>query len=567
MNLKIKNIITLLKVNWKPALAVAMINIPLSIALAVASLGSSSSSIPMMGIITAIFGGLAASIFASNKHNVYGPAGSLSATLIAFLLAVKGDLLLIPILTLITAIIIFLVGKLKLSKYIMLIPASALSGFLMGIGLIIMMSQLNQALGIVPIEKTDSVVSGIIQTFSQIRETNIPTFLLFLFSFLFLFIYKFFKISKKIPGTILITIFGIAFGYIIANFYPETPMDSIKTLKTSFEGLKFSLVDFSYLGNNLIDKLKDIEILLIILKFSFSVAIIAVLETLISSKAIAKKTKTTFNKNREIFGLGMSNIFSGLAGGMPSTAVIVRTVFNADSGANSRFSSFLGSIIVLLITFLFFDYFTYIPMPVIAAILVNISIGLIDLKELSKYRKLDKVSYFIAFIVAIVTFLEDPMSGIVFGTLLALLYFIKDISNGIIYVSIFKKGYFSKRISLRKYLRKQENEDTIILKFPTAINYINTESFQEQISNINNIKNIVFSFSQVVMIDIDGIEFLDDAVSDLKNKKINIYFAGIQSERLRDILDDKLYFQELVGKKRVYESSAYVIKEIKEMNI
>lgn len=541
-----------------------MINLPLSIALAVASLGTSSSVIPMMGIITAVFGGIAASIFSSNKYNIYGPAGAIAVVLIAFLSAMNGDILMVPVLTIITSLIIFMIQKLKLSKYIMLIPASALSGFLMGVGLIIIFSQLNDALGIVPDVERNSALSRIIQTFNQIDQINIATFSIFILTFLFLFFYKFFKISKKIPGAIIVSVIGIFFGYIVTVFYQDSFLNSVKTLKESFDGIKFSFIDITYISESVWNKIKNPEILIIIIKFAFSVAVIALLETLITSKAIAKKTKTKFKKDKEVLGLGMSNLFSGLAGGMPSTAVIVRTVFNADSGANSKVAAFLGSLMVLSISFLFFDYFTYIPMPVIAAILVNISVGLIDLKELSRYRKMDKISYVLAIVVALVTFMEDPIAGIAFGTIAALLFFIKDVSVGKLYVSIFKDTNFIEKISLKKFLKKQNNGfDTIILKFPIAINYINAESFIEQIEKIKKPKNIIFSFTQVAIIDIDGVELLDEIYENLASKKINIYFTGIISERLKSILNDKNYFQELSRKDMVYDSSAYVIKKIK----
>lgn len=561
---KLNYFLKLLKENWQPALAVTMINLPLSIALAVASLGTGSSVIPMMGIITAVFGGVAASIFSSNKYNIYGPAGAIAVVLIAFLAVMDGDILMVPVLTITTSLIIFAIQKLKLSKYIMLIPASALSGFLMGVGLIIIFSQLNDALGIIPAVEKDGAISKILQTLSQINEINFSTFLIFLTTFLFLFFYKFSKISKKIPGAVIVSIGGIIFGYVVSVFFNDSFLNSVETLKSSFSGVRFSFIDLSYISESVFNKIKNPDTLITIIKFAFSVAIIALLETLITSKAISKKTKTKFNKNKEVFGLGMSNLFSGLAGGMPSTAVIVRTIFNVESGANSKVAGFLGAIMVLLISFLFFDYFSYIPMPVIAAILVNISIGLIDLKELSRYRKMDKISYVLALIVALVTFIEDPIAGIVFGTVAALLFFIKDVSTGKLNVSIFKDTHFVEKISLKKYLKKQHKGfDTIILKFPIAINYINAESFIEQIEKIDKPKNIIFSFAQVAIVDIDGIELLDEVYENLKDKKINIYFTGIISERLKEILYDKQYFQELSGKDMVYDSSAYVIEKIK----
>lgn len=117
--------------NWKAGLAVSLINIPLSISLAVASLGSSSINAPLLGLITAIWAGLFAAVFASNKHNIYGPAGALSGIILAFVMQKSGNIIYVPIVAIVTGIIILGVSFLRLTKYITLIPSSALHGFLL----------------------------------------------------------------------------------------------------------------------------------------------------------------------------------------------------------------------------------------------------------------------------------------------------------------------------------------------------------------------------------------------------------------------------------------------------
>lgn len=117
--------------NWKSGLAVSLINIPLSISLAVASLGSDSIDAPLLGLITAIWAGLTAAIFASNKHNIYGPAGALSGIILAFVMQKTGNIVYVPILAIVTGLMILAISFLRLTKYITLIPSSALHGFLL----------------------------------------------------------------------------------------------------------------------------------------------------------------------------------------------------------------------------------------------------------------------------------------------------------------------------------------------------------------------------------------------------------------------------------------------------
>lgn len=121
----------LLKKNWKSALSVSLINIPLSISLAVASLGNGSDSAPLVGILTAVWAGSFAALFASSNFNVYGPAGALSGILLAF--ALQAGPQYVPILAVATGVAVLIVWALKLSRYITLIPGAALHGFLLGV--------------------------------------------------------------------------------------------------------------------------------------------------------------------------------------------------------------------------------------------------------------------------------------------------------------------------------------------------------------------------------------------------------------------------------------------------
>lgn len=128
------SIISRIRGNYKSGIAVALVNIPLSLALAVASLGNHPAA-PLMGILTAIWAGLVASLFASSKHNIFGPAGALSGILLAF--SIQYGAQYVPIVALVSGLLIFIVYTFKLSKYITLIPSSALHGFLLGVGITI----------------------------------------------------------------------------------------------------------------------------------------------------------------------------------------------------------------------------------------------------------------------------------------------------------------------------------------------------------------------------------------------------------------------------------------------
>lgn len=182
-------------------------------------------------------------------------------------------------------------------------------------GITIASTQLNSALGITPHMQHEALYQNVLQTFSQIGETNWLAFSLFLASFVFLQIMK--KFVPKIPGAIPLTVIGVALGGLAtylqgAHLWP-TAFPLVQTIASKFPTLAFSLVDIPNFSSIRSDIFSDLETIKIVVRYSFIIAVIAILETIISAKIAEKMTKQGFDKDKEVFGLGMANIFSGIA--------------------------------------------------------------------------------------------------------------------------------------------------------------------------------------------------------------------------------------------------------------
>lgn len=557
-------LLSLFKTNWKAGLAVALINIPLSISLAVASLGANSTNAPLLGLITAIWGGAIAAIFASNNHNIYGPAGALSGILLAFVLQQNGGVIYIPFVALIAGILILIVSSLKLTKYITLIPSAALHGFLMGVGVTIAASQLNSALGIAAKVQHEAIYQNILQTLSQINEINWTAFTLFILGFAFLITMK--RLAPKIPGAIPLTFIGImiggGFAYLRShNLWPEG-MPLVQSISDKFPSLAFSLIDIPNFASAKTDIFSNLDTVKLIIRYGTIVAVIAILETIISAKIAEKLTKDPFNKDREVFGLGMSNLVSGIVGGMPTTAVLVRTAFNIKSGATHRMSAFLTAVFTLLISWLCFDLFKFLPMPIIAAILMNIAIGMIDVNLYKNIHSLDKISFYLTLFVAFITVADDPIMGIILGTAVALMVFLGKVSQGNADITIFRNKKLFDKMRLENYLKIQDSQDVIIYRFAGTLNYINIESHLEKAKKITKPQTIIFSFGQVNSVDIDGIEAFEEIFDHIKKEGVEMYFTGISNPSIEETLRKLPIFSEIEAKGHLYKSSAFVVDKL-----
>ncbi|MDD3793567.1 MAG: SulP family inorganic anion transporter [Candidatus Gracilibacteria bacterium] len=546
-----------LKTNWKAGLTVAMINIPLSISLAVAS-----GATPMQGIITGIWAGIIASLFASSHYNVFGVAGALSSILLGFvMLHPENGVLLLPLIAIFAGFFILLVYIFKLTKYITLIPSTALHGFLISVGVTIALGQLSGALGLndpaLKIEQHHEIAMNIYELFKNISSTNITSFVTFGLGLSFLIFCK--KYFPKFPAVIVLTIIGIIIGILVS----KGMLPNMLLLVTKFPSLSFSLVDFSFFTSIKIDSFSTfIDIIKSLFTISLVVAIIAIIETIISARIAEKITKVKFNKDREVLGLAISNIGTGLVGGLPNTAVFVRTALNINSGANHRTAAFLIAIFTLIISALLFNgAFKFLPFPIISAILMNIAIGLIDIGLLKKLYSIEKQAFFITLITTFFSVFWEPTYGILIGTAITLIIYIGKITNSDAYVTVFRKGGDREKISLSKYTHSQHHEDVLLTKFSLGLNYLNIETNIALIEKLNHNQKLIISLAHMGNIDIDGIEAIDEMIGVLKNNKIDVYISGIDD--IESSFITKIHnYEYLKENEKIYNTSSEILKKL-----
>lgn len=543
-----KNTIHEAKRNRKSGLVVAIVAIPLSLSLAIASGGT-----PLQWIISAIWGMVLAAIFASNKYNIFGPAGALSAILLGFSLIYGGVYL--PFIAIVSWGLMLIAYRTKIIKYLTLIPVAWLEWFLFAVWLTILVSQLPNALWIV-IPMHDSIYLNIKEVFLHITETQFLPIITTIVSVVFIMVLK--KKTPKIPGTILVSLIGIGIWFLIQKGI----LPHMNLLIDSYPTLNFSLRNFDYI-HGAWKIFQNNDMFFTIIKTSVIIAVLSILETIISGKAAEKLTKKPFSKDKEILWNAIANIWSGMMWWLPVTAVFVRTSLNIKSGAESKRSAGIAGIGVMLICLLTFNnLFTLLPMSIIAAILISIAISIIDFKVLKNFYTFKKTSFSIIIITIIVSIFVDTVSGILVGTLIALLVFIKRTTNEQLNIIVFNQKKFVIKTTLVKYIKKQKADDTIILKFSWQVNYLNCENYYQQLLKIKSCKNIIFSFSQVSDFDMDGLESLESSIHYFKAKHINVYLTGVGSKRMKKMSDNIPVIKKKIAENKLYASTSELLDNI-----
>jgi len=508
--------------NRKSGLAVAMINIPLCLSLSIAC-----GAGPIPGLLTGAWLGILMWIFGSSKHNIYGAAWSLAWILLPLALIFGPELL--PIIGIISGLMMLLIYVGKLSKYIALIPSSALHGFMLGIALLIISTQLTSVFWLHDLESTPWVVSMLVQLFENLGSTNMTALAVFLISFVFLNIWK--KIVPSFPGAIVLTVLWVGVGYAVQNWL----ISPIQLLSDSYPNVEFLPYAFEWISS--IRSLTiDAAFISKILVASAWVAIIAILETLISAKIAQKETKVAFDNQSELRGLGFATIIASALGALPGAWVVVRTGMNVKNWASDKVSWLVTWVATLFLSwFLFVPALSFLPFACIAAILIDLSLGMINIKLYKKIRNFEKISLAIVLVVGFMAVLKDPLLAIMIGAVWSLMIFVKRIMEGNTHITIWDEGKVKHEFIDSLDPKDISNNAVVRVRLTGEMNYLTIDKQSEFLSNLHHVSAVILSFRATADIDMDAIEMLEDIVNHFKEVKTDIYLVWLSNE-MKEIL-------------------------------
>ncbi len=510
------------KENWKSGLTVAFISIPLSIALSIAS-----GAGPLPGIITGVWATLIAGFFGGSDFNIIGAAGALTTVLFAATLAAPFGLgaSILPLLALGTGLIIFTVWLLKLDRFLYYVPSSVMYGFAAGVALLIAASQLFDATGLSAIKRTGKLIGDLVLFGNHMNGVHLASIVIFFVFLGFILIWK--KYVKAIPAVIPAAVLGIIAGYVEATFFPL----GLISLADKFGAFQATLM--LPVAWNAIPQLLKPDTLVWFFQASGLVALIAVLETLITAKISDKLTKKESSSSQELLGLALANLGSGVMGGLPATGVFIRTGANIKAGATHRTSGILTALFTGGIALLVLPFFSYLPVAVIAAILVNTALGLLEVEKFKEFWTRERESFFVAILVMLITIFEDAGTGVMIGAVLALLLFARRVARGRFDVIWNYADGSVEEESGERHITIPEGKQIEVATYSIAGNlgYIDASRHVANLKHLAHAKNIdavIIRLRNLFSIDYEGTEALGEGVEELRRagKKVRISSAS-----------------------------------------
>ena len=372
---------------------VAVIALPLSIALAIAS-GVS----PERGLYTAIVAGLVIAALGGSRVNISGPTAAFAATVAG--IVAKHGIEGLAVATLMAGGMLVIMGVLRLGTYIKYIPETITVGFTSGIAVTIVIGQLKDFLGLSFAPGTNAVeaLEKLEAVIASISSFNILALLTGLAALAILIFWP--KVSKKVPASLIAVL--------------------VITVIVAISGLKVNTIGDLYTISSSLPKLTfpsfaDVDVVALI-PSAFTIALLAAIESLLSCVVSDKMIDDKHNSNTELIAQGAGNVCSALFGGIPATGAIARTAANVKNGGRSPISGIVHALVLLLVLVVFMPYAAYIPMPVIAAVLFIVAYNMSEWRHfVSICKKAPIYETFVLVLTFVFTVIFDLVVAIAIG--------------------------------------------------------------------------------------------------------------------------------------------------------
>ncbi len=476
-----------------------------------------------LGAIAGLYGaiglGIFAAIFGGTRTQISGPTGPMTVvSSLVILTAIestgsleKGFGLIISIFFIAGALLVIF-GLCKLGTYIKYIPYPVVSGFMTGIGVIIIVFQFFPTLG----QSSPSSIIGVFQGLpTALASLNLDTIILT--GATIAIIYTFPKITKLIPSPLvaLLLVSGIS-SWVSLN----VPL--IGDIPSGFPEIR--LGEWSLSG-------MDLGLLI---KLSLTLALLGAIDSLLTSMVADNVTKTKHDSNRELIGQGIGNMFAASIGGLPGAGATMRTLVNINSGGRTRLSGVVHGVVLLTILMGLGVYAAQIPLAVLAGILITVGVGIIDYKGIRHIRHIPRADAGVMIIVLTLTVFVDLIQAVAAGMIMASILFMKQMSDQVTReLKITPLRAYKKELPWDDENIPDHIVDKIYVKHldgPLFFGF--APAFQDVAQSLPDIRVVIFRMKKVPYIDQTGLYAMEDVINILEARGIAVVMTGLRKQPL-----------------------------------
>jgi len=490
----------------------AVVALPLALAFGVAS-GAGA----LAGLYGAICVGFFAAVFGGTPCQVSGPTGPMTVAFAAVFTEFSGEPVMAFTVVMMAGILQVLFGILRLGHYINYVPSSVISGFMSGIGLIIILLQLAPLAGHATPE--GPMLRKIAELPALLAQPVGAALALSVITLLVVFLIPA-RVARLAPPTLVALIVGTVLG---ATVFTGAP--TIGEIPTGWPELRIPQVSPDRLAT--------------MVRFALVLALLGSIDSLLTSLIADRKSGVKHDSNRELVGQGVGNAISGCFGGLPGAGATMRTMANLRSGGRTPVSGALHAVLLLAIVLGAGSLAEAIPLAVLAGILLKVGIDIVDWHYFKLAIKSPRAGVVIMMTTLLLTVLVDLVTAVGTGFLMAALLFLKRSSDAQIrnakLVSMPGEGAGFSDEENEILARSNGRIAVFVVEGPLAFG--SAMAIAHMLTHSDTREQLIIDFAAVPFIDTTAALALDEVFVRMHQKHFSVAICGAREETL-DKMDD-----------------------------
>lgn len=504
-------------------LTTAVVALPLALAM-----GVTSGAGPIAGLYGAIFVGFFAALFGGTPTQVSGPTGPMTVVMaliftryttlypedpatgaaLAFTVVMLGGLFQIGF------------GILRLGRFVELVPASVVSGFMSGIGVLIILLQIGPLMGhtspAIPLEATLAVPG-----FLANPQGGAIVLALITLAIAFLIPIYLPRVNRLFPAQVMALIVGTA---VFMLLMPESGVPILGEIPTGLPDPQIPAIMLIHVADMIVS--------------AVMLAALGTIDSLLTSLVADNLTRTHHKPDRELIGQGIGNTIAGLFGGLPGAGATMRTAVNIKAGGQTPLSGALHALILLAIVLGAGSFASNIPKAVLAGILVKVGVDIIDWNTLKHIRTTPLAEVFIMATVFLLTVFVDLIMAVAAGMVIASMLFLKHMTD-LQVQSITAVNEPDDKMSLTEYekaILHATHGKILLYHAKGPLGFGAAKGMMRRLADFKQFDALVVDLTDVPAMDFTSCRALDDMIDNTMTTNRQVFIVGMRPE-LKEFLD------------------------------
>ena len=487
-------------------LTAGVVALPLALAF-----GEASGAGPIAGVYGAIIVGFFAALFGGTPSQISGPTGPMVVVFAGVFASLSGDVSLVFATVVLAGAIQIAFGLLGFGQYIRLVPYPVVSGFMSGIGCIIIALQLARLFGHEP--AGSGTIPALMEVPNAVSNPNWEALGIGLLTLAIVFRWPT-KWGRYLPGPLAALVTGTV---------ASLGLSTVPVLGDIPTGLpQFIMPAFSS------------DTLLIVFEAAMILAVLGAIDSLLTSLVADNMTRTRHHSNRELIGQGVGNTIAGFFGGVPGAGATMRTVVNIRTGGVTKISGMLHSLLLLAVVVVLAPLASKIPHAVLAGILVKVGYDIIDVSYLKRAHRGPRFDLALMVMVLSLTVFVDLITAVVAGVVVAALAFVKQVADAQLAAAAGENAESTDGLS--------ELESALLSECGNRLTYFDLggplsfgaaadlgHHVRERISPTHH-TSLVLDFSKVPFMDVSAARAVETIAQDAAYAGKHLYVCGINKQ-------------------------------------